>query len=88
MSLPQRGQPQLGGGSGASWAQRSRTAEPASEAQRQGDEQRQVELAMRKHEQTTGATQRAARVRVPQHSSTHPLFTQRRLKSGFQHCRT
>jgi hypothetical protein len=62
MSLQQRGQPQPGGGSGASWAQRSRTAEPASEAQHQENEQHQVELALRKHEQTTEATQRAARV--------------------------
>lgn len=75
MSLQHRGQPQPGGGSGASWAQRSRTAQPASEVQHQGDEQRQVELALRKHEQTTEATQRAARVRRLHHAITQPYCT-------------
>jgi TfoX/Sxy family transcriptional regulator of competence genes len=67
MSLQPRGQQQPGVGSGASWAQRSWTAEPTSVEQHQDNEQRQVELAMRKHEQTTEATQRAARVRVEHH---------------------
>jgi len=44
------------GGSGASWAQRRPEYSSPQEAQ-------QVEMGLRKHEQTTEATRRAAQVR-------------------------
>lgn len=56
MPQQQRVPPQQGNGGTASWALRGRTADYTPE------EQQQVELTLRKHGQTTDATERAARV--------------------------
>lgn len=64
---PAQGGPQQGGDGGgtSSWAQRGRTGNYHP------DDQQQVEMAMRKHGQTTDATQRAARVSIAEEVWQH-----------------